>query len=80
MISKYFDRANSTAKHATRPRRIAGYSTLIVLVVFVVLTWNLVPIWLYSILAGIDFAIFAFLGNRWADKDAYLKEHPGPGY
>lgn len=80
MIRKYFDRENRAALRATKRRLVIIGSTLPVVLIVVIVTWGQAATWIAVAVAALDCALVAYLGSRWAHRDAYLRDRPGPGY
>ncbi|MGO4299754.1 hypothetical protein [Leifsonia sp. RAF41] len=62
------------AINATRPRRIASFGSMLVLVALAIAFRAVAPWWVWPALLVLEGVVFLILGNRWAAKDALRRE------
>ncbi|WP_431221231.1 hypothetical protein [Leifsonia xyli] len=62
------------AINATRPRRVASFCSMLVLVALAIIFGAVAPWWVWPALLIVEGIVFLILGNRWAAKDALRRE------
>jgi predicted DNA repair protein MutK len=62
------------AINATRPRRIASFGSMLVLVVLAILFGAVAPWWVWPVLVVCEGIVFLVLGNYWAAKDSHRRD------